>query len=85
MPRSHGGRQNGGTNPLHYPAIAPERVTLTNALHRINDDAERASFGIAFAAGLNCRPKKQRPLSPWTKTRSPVWASTRSCPHSGSA
>ncbi|MGB0629970.1 MAG: hypothetical protein ACPGRZ_04685 [Alphaproteobacteria bacterium] len=33
------------TAPLHYPAVAPERVALTDALHRIaNDAAERARF-----------------------------------------
>ena len=58
--------QNGDTNPLHYPAIAPERVTLTNALHRIaNDDAERARFSAnraSFAAGLNLSPEETAAL-----------------------
>ena len=58
--------QNGDTNPLHYPAIAPERVTLTDALHRIaNDDAERARFSanrVSFAAGLNLSPEEKAAL-----------------------
>ena len=41
----------------HYPAVDPERVALTDALHRIaNDPAERARFAAdraAFAAALD--------------------------------
>ena len=37
--------QKDGDTPLHYPAVAPERVALTEALHRIANDAEaRARF-----------------------------------------
>lgn len=45
------------TPRLHYPTVAPERVALTDALHRIaNDAAERARFSrdrAAFAAELD--------------------------------
>ena len=52
---------------FHYPAVAPERVALTDALHRIaNDAAERARFAAdrdAFAAGLDMSAEEKSALT----------------------
>jgi 2,3-dihydroxyphenylpropionate 1,2-dioxygenase len=41
----------GSDVPLHYPAVAPNRVALTDALHRIaNDTGERARFAADRSA-----------------------------------
>ena len=53
-----------GTNPLHYPAIAPERVTLPTpftGLLTTTPNAPASRQIVSFAAGLNLSPKKQRP------------------------
>ncbi len=50
----------------HYPAVAPERIELTAALHRLaNDAAERASYladARAYAAALDLTPQEQAAL-----------------------
>ncbi|MEE2997120.1 MAG: hypothetical protein VX700_08240 [Pseudomonadota bacterium] len=53
-------------NLPHYPALSPERVTLTDALHRIaNDDAERARFSAdrdTFARKLDLSAEEMAAL-----------------------
>lgn len=50
----------------HYPAVAPERVALTDALHRIaNDAAERARYTAdraAYAAALDITEQERAAL-----------------------
>jgi 2,3-dihydroxyphenylpropionate 1,2-dioxygenase len=50
----------------HYPAVAPERVELTAALHRLaNDAAERKRYvadRAAYAAALDLTPEEQAAL-----------------------
>lgn len=50
----------------HYPAVAPERIALTDALHRIaNDAVERARFTAdrtAFAAELDLTAEERMAL-----------------------
>jgi len=50
----------------HYPAVAPERVALTAALHRLaNDGGERARYLVdpaAYAAALDLTAEEQAAL-----------------------
>lgn len=54
------------TSPPHYPAVSADRVALTDALHRIaNDAAERARYAAdrtAFAAGLDLSAEERQAL-----------------------
>jgi 2,3-dihydroxyphenylpropionate 1,2-dioxygenase len=52
--------------PLHYPSVHPERITLTAVLHRLaNDGAERARYladPAAYAAAVGLAPEEARHL-----------------------
>ena len=61
------GAATGVTNEPHYPHIRPERVALTDALHRLaNDPAARTRFladPAAFAASTNLTASEQAALA----------------------
>jgi 2,3-dihydroxyphenylpropionate 1,2-dioxygenase len=55
------------TDPLHYPNVHPERVKLTEALHRLaNDASERARYfsdPLGYAAALGVSPLEAKALA----------------------